>query len=144
MKKLAVFALVALLSGMVTAETLVSDKETKELSDKIMAHITKAEFQEGFNLAKPYYPIQPVELDSFVNEINREWPSLSQRYGKVLGNEFIRSERIGGSFIRYIYLQKFEKHAMAWEIKFYRSGKDWTFNGGDYTSNIDFLFSEPK
>ena len=114
------------------------------LSDQLMERFVKKEFQEGLDLAKPFYPSPAVELDSFANDINREWPSIDQRYGKILGSEYIRYEKIGNSFIRHIYLQKFEKHAMAWEIKFYRSGKNWTFNGADYTSNIDFLFSEPK
>lgn len=34
-----------------------------------MDHFVKAEFQEGLNLAKKYWPIPEVEIDGLANQI---------------------------------------------------------------------------
>ena len=97
------------------ANTLKTYADTRELSDKMVEHFIKKEFQKGINIAKPYWPLAPVELDNLVNQVNTQWPIIDQRFGTAISSDFVRKEVIGSSFVRYYYLHKFQKHAIYWQ-----------------------------
>ena len=80
-----------------SAASLKDIAETKSLSNKIMQHFLKAEFVEGLNIAKTYWPLPPVEIDGLANKINTQWSIVQQRFGKPTGIEFIKEERLGKS-----------------------------------------------
>ena len=53
----------------------------------------------------------------------------SQRHGKSLGEvELIRKEVVGDSFIRFSYLERWERHALVWRLGYYRTAEGWKLN----------------
>jgi len=124
--------------------SLVDEKSTRDLSDKMIQHFFKKEFQKGIDLAKPYWPLADVELDSLVNTINGQWPVVDQRFGEATGTDFIKTEKIGSSFIRYYYLHKFNNHAIYWQITFYKPLNEWKVNNLTYVDTLDVLYEKVK
>ncbi len=124
----------------VNADGLKSEAETKAMSDKIMQHFVKEEFKTGLGIAKTYWPLPVVEIDSLANTINTQWGIVRNRYGNPTGTEFIRQESIGKSFLRYYYLHKFENHAIYWRFTFFKPNNVWKVNGITYKDELDFLF----
>ena len=122
------------------AETLVDEKSTRVLSDKMIQHFFKKEFQKGIDLAKPFWPLAPVELDNLVNTINGQWPVIDQRFGEATSTDFIKTEKIGSSFVRYYYLHKFNNHAIYWQITFYKPLNEWKVNNLKYLDSLDILY----
>ena len=141
-KKIRKFSTVALLlcSVMIFADGFKVEEEMRSFSDKFMDHVIHKEFKKGFDSAKPYWPLPTVEIDSLVNQIKQQWPMVDQRFGKVVGKEFIKEERIGKSFIRYIYLHKFTNHALYWSIDFYKPKDEWKINSIVYLDTLDTLY----
>ncbi|PHS11849.1 MAG: hypothetical protein COA86_18865 [Kangiella sp.] len=124
----------------VSADTLKNITDTRNLSDKMVKHFILKEFQKGINIAKPYWPLAPVELDSLVNQIEGQWPIVDQRFGKAIDSDFVKKEVIGSSFIRYYYLHKFQKHAIYWQITFYKPKDEWVLNNLLFLDTLDTLF----
>ncbi|MGB5473679.1 MAG: hypothetical protein WBQ78_09405 [Gammaproteobacteria bacterium] len=133
-------ALILIVAQSVSAGTLNEIADTRSLSDKIMQHFLKAEFVEGLDIAKGHWPLPPVEIDGLANQINTQWSIVQQRFGKPTGEEFIKEERIGKSFVRFFYLHKFENHAIYWEFTYYKPNKEWKINGITFKDDLDFLF----
>jgi len=123
-----------------SAASLKDISETKSLSNKIMQHFLKAEFVEGLDMAKAYWPLPPVEIDGLTNKINTQWSLVQQRFGKPTGMEFIQEERLGKSFVRFYYLHKFENHAIYWKFTYYKPKNEWKINGITFQDNLEFLF----
>ncbi|MCG7584856.1 hypothetical protein [Photobacterium sp. OFAV2-7] len=129
-----------LFTGVATANSLSDEDSTRVLSDKMVQHFYKKEFQKGIDLAKPYWPAADVELDNLVNTIKGQWPIVDQRYGEATGTDFIKTEKIGSSFLRYYYLHKFSNHAIYWQITFYKPGNEWKVNTLVYLDSLEALY----
>jgi len=81
------------LAQSVYAEGLKEVSETKSLSDKIMQHFIKEEFKTGLGIAKKYWPMPEVEIDSLANTINTQWSIVRQRFGKPFGHGVYRARK---------------------------------------------------
>jgi len=127
-------------SVLVSAAEFNSEKDIRTFTDNMMNQIVKEKFNTAFNSAKPYWPMPAVEIDGIVNKINQQWPIVNQRFGKAIGNEFVKEERIGKSFLRYYYLHKFTKHAIYWRIDFYKPKSTWKINSIIFLDTLDALY----
>ena len=140
MRNTLVIILLSLVSGLAHAEGFKSKNETKVYAEKLMDHFVKTEFEKGLNDAKKYWPIPEVEIDGMKNQINLQWPIIDQRFGKPISKEFIKEKNIGESFVRYYFLQKFEKHSIYWQIDFYKARELWKVNSILFLDNLEPLF----
>ena len=129
-----------LLSSSVFAKEFRDRNEIRKFADTFMEQIIQENFQKAFDIAKPSWPIPTVEIDNLVNTIKTQWPIVSSRFGKPIEMEFIRNERIGKSFLRYYYLHKFNKHAIYWQIDFYRPNKSWVINSISFQDKLNVLY----
>jgi len=122
------------------ADGFSSTTETKSFADKTMDLFIQKKFTEGLNAAKAYWPLPAVEIDGLINKIKQQWAIIDRRYGKTTGKEFIRTEKIGNSFIRYYYLHKFENHAIYWRFDFYKPRTKWKINAISFVDNLKILY----
>lgn len=139
MKKLILLGLL-LFSVSAFAGGFKTENETRKYSDILMKQFLKEKFKEGFNDAKKYWPIPPVEIDGLVNQIKQQWSIVNQRFGKPIEIEFIKKEGIGKSFLRYFYLHKFQNHAIYWRIDFYKPNREWKINTIVFLDSLDVLY----
>ncbi|MBN2824921.1 MAG: hypothetical protein JXQ76_06350 [Campylobacterales bacterium] len=115
-------------------------QDPKEVTQKIMEHFVKTDFEAGLELAKKYWVLPNREIDNLGRQIKRQWDVIHKRFGRSLAEEFIKSETLGKSFIRYYYLQKFENHAIYWRFTFYRSNSLWQINEINFKDDLNILF----
>lgn len=47
---------------------------------------------------------------------------------------------LGDSFVRYIFLEKYERHAIVWAFTFYRPRDNWLVNSAIYTDDFSGMF----
>ncbi len=105
-----------------------------------MAAFGREDFDSGYGLLKPYWPIPVVEIDNVINQTKIQWPIVQQRFGKPIGSEFVKEEKAGASFVRLTYLQKFEKHAVRWLFVFYKPKEEWLINTVTFDDQVGRLF----
>jgi len=114
--------------------------DAKKFTDKTVELFYQMKFKEGLNAAKAYWPLPEVEIDSLGNQINQQWPLVQQRFGQPTGIEFIRSEKIANSFVRYYYLHKFQNHAIYWRFDFYKPNNQWKINSIVFLDDLNMLY----
>ena len=124
------------------SESIITEDSAKDVADKFMSYMVNNEFQKGVDSIKPYTMLSNSGLDELVSGLDIKLPSVEKSIGISTGLEFLRSEKIGNSFVRYIYLQKFEKDIYAWEIRFYKNTAHWKISAVNFTNNYDFLFEK--
>ena len=111
-----------------SAAPLKSTKDTKILADNFMQDIGKGAYADAFNKIKPHWPIPVAEIDNLAYQTESQLKMAADRFGKLLNTEFIQSNKIGESYIRYIYIQKFKNHATRWMVVFYQPLNEWQVN----------------
>lgn len=109
-------------------------------SNQLVSLFVKYDFKSALDKAKPYWPLPAVEIDAMLNQINQQWPLVKQRFGITTGKELVQTKRIGKSFIRYIYLHKFENHAIYWQIDYYKPKTQWKINQITFLDTLNTLY----
>ena len=116
-------------------------KETEKLSDQAMKNFANEDFEAGYKLLRPHWPIPGVEIDGLINQTQQQWPLISNRFGASIGYELIKSSTAGESLRRMIYIHKFEKHFVTWVFVFYKAKDSWQINSVSFTDQILMPFS---
>lgn len=142
MKSLFLAFLLLALPAFASAEALRSEADTLALSRKMMDVAMAQPPGAAFAVLKPYWPMDPAEIDGMTSNASLQWQVIEARYGKPQGYELIKTERIGQSFVRYVYLQKFEKHALRWRVSFYRPRDTWMTNNFAFDDQLESLYVE--
>lgn len=124
------------------AEGLASLVEARKAADAAVALFGEERIVEGYGSLKPFWPHSPLEIDSMAGEAFMRWPMMKRRFGEFVGIEFVKEFRAGESLARYIYLHKFQNHAVRWVITFYRPTDRWLVNGIFMDDRIDLLLAE--
>jgi hypothetical protein len=66
-----------------------------------------------------------------------------EKIGKPLGQvELAARERIGTSFVKFIYLERYERSALVWSITFYRDQDGWKVSMVDWGGDVRPLFQK--
>lgn len=123
------------------AETLPSPAAVRELTDKVIAKVVASSIEDGIRLLKPFSINPEAEIEAAIGQAKLQVPMISQRYGKVIGHEFIQEEKIGDSLIKITHIVKFEKHPMRWTFFFYKGNDGWVMNTFFFDDNIRAIFS---
>jgi hypothetical protein len=121
-------------------ENLKDLMQARKLSDQAVSLFIEEKFVEGYGVLKPFWPLPAVEIDSLANQTNMQWPMVRQRFGKSVGVEFVREQKVGESLIEYVYLQKFQHHALRWVFVFYKPKDQWIINSVSFDDNIKSMF----
>lgn len=65
---------------------------------------------------------------------------IANRFGDIIGVDFVGTKTAGSSFIQYTYIAKFEKHAIRYVCIFYRPKDYWLVNSVYWDDKIQLLF----
>ena len=107
---------------------LESETSTRKVADAFMKKVTSESYKEAFEYLAEFWPLPKEEVMNLAYQTDSQLKMLGNRFGSVLGFEYIGQDKIGDSFMRYLYIQKFEKHATRWMIVFYKPKQEWIVN----------------
>jgi hypothetical protein len=127
-------------SSVALADSLKGPTEAKDLTNRVMAKVGSGDIEGGLMLTKPYLIIPSAEFDVMLNQLRMQQPAMIQRFGKSIGFEFIREDKIGENLLRIIQINRFEKHAMRWSFYFYKGKDGWVLNTFKTDDDIRQLF----
>jgi hypothetical protein len=122
------------------ADVVKDPAEAKQLTERIMSKVGGGDLEAGLRLAKPFLIIPTAEFEVMLDKLTMQQPMMAQRFGKNIGHEFIREEKVGQSLLRVVYIHRFEKHAMRWSFYFYRGSAGWNLNTFHSDDDIRQLF----
>jgi hypothetical protein len=139
---LAVLLLLACCVPAHAAETMKTEAETLALARRAMDAAMVDSPAAAFEPLKAYWPLDPVEIDAMKNATQQQWPIVAARFGQPIAYELVSTERIGTSFVRYTFLQKFERYAIRWTLSFYRPKDGWMTSTFKWDDQIETLYTE--
>ena len=122
------------------ADMLKEPTEARQLTDRVMAKVGGGDIENGIRLTKPFLIISTSEFEAMLEQLKLQMPAMSQRFGKSIGYEFIREDKVGENLLRIIHVHRFEKHVMRWSFYFYRGKDGWTLNTFKTDDDIRQLF----
>jgi hypothetical protein len=137
----ALIVVTSLLQPARAADTPVDDAPARLVADQAVAKL-KADDVTGMFAVLIKKSIWPQnEIAGVEESLKKQRQSLAPRYGKSLGAvEFIARETVGQSFVRYVFLEKLEKHAYVWRLTFYRGVKEWLLSDVNCDDKPLYLF----
>ena len=136
------FLLTVLFASPSQGAGLKNQAEIDLLLFKVMALAGEGKTAQGLELIRPYVNIPEAEFNVAIAQLKQQQPEMTQRFGKTIGTEKIKSEVVGESFMKITFLQKFEEYAMKWEIFFYKATDEWTITKYTVNDQISTLFTK--
>lgn len=124
------------------ADSFPTSAAAKDFTDKVMAKVATGDIQGGLEMMKPYTIVPSAEFDAMVGQAALQLPTITQRFGKSLGQEFIGEARVGESLVRLIYISRYERHAMRWRFFLYKGGSGWVINTFLFDDRIHEIFPQ--
>jgi len=122
------------------ADVFATPQAAKASIDKAMELIVANDIDGGFSQLKAYAVVPPAEFDAFLGQAKFQMSPLASRFGKTIGHEFIKEDKVGNSFIRLTYLLRYEKHATRWFYILYNNGTGWMLNAFYFNDRVQDLF----
>ena len=139
---LQIVSLVLLFCSNTFADTLKDAGEARRLTDRVMAKVGEGDIAAGLQLVKPVLVVPAPEFNSLLEQLKTRLPAMSKRFGKSIGYEFIREDKIGENLLRIVQIHRFENHAMRWSFYFYRGKNGWVLNTFKTDDDIKQLFPQ--
>lgn len=120
-----------------SARDFNSNADIREFTDKVMKQVSSGDLNGGLSLISDAYTIVPkAELEALKGQAMLQVPVMESRFGKNIGYEFLSESSAGKSVLKFVYLQKFEKHAIVWHFVFYKPKDKWLMNSFNYSDSI--------
>jgi hypothetical protein len=120
-----------------TLETL---KQTKSMADHAMADFALGKIKSGYHRLRPYWHIPDSEIDTAAERTEATIDLAISRYGKVIGHEFIKEDKVKDFLVQYTYVLKFERHVLRWMFIFYMPKQTWMFSSVVSDDRANLLF----
>jgi hypothetical protein len=120
---------------------LRNPEEAKELAEKVLSRAAVGDMDGIATIVKPYWPFPEDELEALMAQMAQQRRLLAPRLGKSVGFTFVRREAAADTFLRLVYVERFENTGLRWMFTFYKVGNVWKFNGIAWDEDIAKLFS---
>jgi hypothetical protein len=111
------------------ATGLASLDESQSLATQSTLLLAQEEFEAGFQVLKPYWPLPAAELQLLIRQTTADWPRVRQHYGRTQGITFVGERRLSPTSIRYSYQHRFEKGSGQWQFTFQQYKGTWLLDG---------------
>jgi hypothetical protein len=121
-------------------EAKAADAAAFDAAERAMAKL-KIDDPVGFNdvLTAAGLPHNKASFDQL--KAFRE--GAVERIGKPLGQvELVGKERVGTSFVKFVYLERYERTALVWSLTFYRDADGWKAVQIDWGGDVRPLFQK--
>ncbi len=123
------------------AEPILGIEGTKQLCQNAADAFGTGNSTKSFEILKPYWPIAEQEIDALAYQTEAQLKMVSDRFGKILGADFVNTKVAGTSFVQHTYIGKFEKHAVRYICVFYKPKSSWIVNTVYWDDNTPALFN---
>ena len=141
MKRIVAFVLVLSIMQSVNAQSHLSSKdELAKHSENVMVFLEGGEFQKAFAELERYWPFPENEMLQLETQTIKQFNVVSERFGTIVGTDFIRDNAIKDYALRKTYVIRFEKHMIRVLFTYYKTENGWILNGFKWDDQIEELF----
>lgn len=139
-RKLLVFIVFSAVAVSTFADTLKTEKEAKQLAEKVMELVAKGDVAAAFNALKPFAAISENELQGMALQSKAQRDQYGARFGNSVGYELVCERKLGTSLQQFVFIEKTETHALPWMFVFYKSPTGWMLNSFTWSDQLSNAF----
>ena len=125
---------------LVAVKQLIVASDAKWLCELFMLKLVNDTVQDAFNELQPYFPIPETEFAMLEMQTYQQLDLVKSRYGTILGYSLVEEQTISDTVLRFVYLLRFERHAIRWMFYFYKPDDTWFFNEFYFDDKIREFF----
>ncbi|MGE3317701.1 MAG: hypothetical protein AB7I18_00225 [Candidatus Berkiella sp.] len=140
-KFMTLIAAVSFSVGAFAADQLKNVRATKRVAENVISQIEQGKEEAAFTQLKVYWPLAPGEIDDMLAHTKEQRKIVKERFGQPLSVEFIRTEEVGNSLVRHTFIEKFERHALRWQLSFYKPSDHWIVNTIYWDDKVSEVYS---
>ena len=138
MRKFMAVVIICLMAATANAGDLTV-QETKSLTEQAMWLFHSEKFSDAYNTFVPYWPVPESEVQAIIYQTQGQWPNVTNRFGRSIGFEYIKTQKVGQSLMKHLYIQKFTYHAIRWQFVFYKPKDKWLVNSVRFDDKVEAL-----
>lgn len=105
--------------------------------DEATEALHKGDVAGMFEVVRKYWPIPDSEVTALKNATLQKRKVATSRYGKSLGLDLGKLETFGKCFVRFVYIERFEHHAIVWMFTLYKPADTWTVNTISWNDDVN-------
>ncbi len=114
--------------------------ELKNRSDQFIGKIYETDYQGAFEYARTFpLAISPERIATLEETVQSQLSGILEIYGKILQAQYIGYNALSDFLLRFIYVVRFERHFIWWQLVYYRGEFDWQLSSIKYNDDTDTL-----
>jgi hypothetical protein len=129
MKRLAAFVSMLVLSGSALAQAYDG------IPDRFFGFLAKGQMSESIDYLYAMNRWVDPKSDQATN-LKGELAKLSRLVGKYLFHELVVEQKVGAHYAHLIYLVGYERQPVRFEIRVYKPGAEWRFQGVSFDARV--------
>jgi hypothetical protein len=118
---------------------LATMTDARGLCDEAMDALHDGHADRAFERLATYWAFSPDEMTQLQREVERTRAIVAERYGTSLDCRFVREDAAADALVRFVYLERYERHGLRWRFTFYRGATGWTLNDVYFDDEIEAL-----
>ena len=122
------------------AATLDNLNATKQLCRSAADAFSSVNPRKSYEILREYWPLPEQEITNLAYQTESQLKMVSNRFGNILGADYVGTKVAGSSFIEHTYIAKFEKHAVRYICVFYKPKANWIVNSIYWDDKTQLLF----
>ena len=109
------------------AQGLPDLQAARAASDQAMRHLLNDEIDSAFAQLRAVWWLEAKHVDEQLSYLKADRRTERRTYGKSLGFEYVDQRAIGGSIVRFTYIERQERRPVVWDFFFYKPAEGWMF-----------------
>jgi hypothetical protein len=118
-------------------QKISSKEDAKRLFDETMNLLVTDRIEQAFALLKPNFPLEASEIEGIQQDIKKKRVLMKDRFGASIGFVYLGQDALSDVFARFIYVEKFERHAIRWVFVIYKPHNQWIVNAVSFDDKLD-------
>ena len=111
-------------------------EDAKRLFDDTMNLFVTDRVGDAFTKLKPNFPLDAAELEAIRQDIEKKRVLMKERFGPSIGFFFLEQDALGDAVMRFVYVEKFERHAIRWLFVVYKPRDQWIVNAVSFDDKL--------
>lgn len=121
-------------------EALPSMDAAVALGDRFIQAIVAGDARDGIALLLPHTVATKAQFGTLATQLEQHRPVWEERHGASVGHELIRNDTISDTLIRTVFLQRYERYGIVWQLVWYRGQAGWYLVNVRYADEPAQLF----
>ena len=121
-------------------KTIDNIDDANRLLDNIMNAFEEGESKEGFKMLEENISNKQVDFEQLQANFEGFLGNADEQYGKMLGTDFAKEEKVGDFLVRYTYAMKYAEQPVWVRFTYYINDDSYLLKELDWGEDLNTLF----